>query len=656
MRKLLLTLTFCFVAIIGVNSQTIIFDDDFETAGFPSGYSIHDVDGNTPTTNLAPVFPPAWNRLRFTGDPNWFIASTSSYTPAGTANDWVITPQISLTTGNVLSFKTRSGSSQTPDGYQLRISTTTNARTSFTTTLLTVPSESPSWTTHVVDLSAYAGQSVYLAWINNTAAGYILALDDIQIAALRTNDVEMDELNASAKYLQGTNANISAKFRNVGGDTITSVDVNWSYNGVTSSQTFSALNLKFGDSQVFNVPITISAAGNHAELKVWTSNPNGAQDSFNGNDTLKVKLLSILGNTVPKTALLEQFTTAVCQFCPDGAWVTDQIDANYQNVAVTSVHSCFGTDGMTNAEATALCTSLGNGSAPTGMVDRVLFNGEPDVAFGRGMGYPNWQNSAWATRSLAQAQQGSAVDITVSGNYNNASRQLNATVTASFVDYVRPSDFITVGLMLVEDSVVGNASNFNQSNAYNGAPGHPYAGAGNPIVNYVHKRVLRDILPATWGDPSVIPLNFSLNTNYSKSFTTNLPANYDPSKMYLIGFVSYYGFNDLSGYEVLNVEKVKMSNLITSTAERKVDLASLSIYPNPTENQSNLNFTLSKSNRVQLEVRDIAGKLILTENFGTMAKGKQLIQLNLGSFSKGFYFVNLRIGEEMVTKKITVVK
>ncbi|MEQ8908053.1 MAG: Omp28-related outer membrane protein [Vicingaceae bacterium] len=474
------------------------------------------------------------------------------------------------------------------------------------------------------------------------------------------DNVELAALGLNATEVIGNPISINGTLSNKGSNAINSVIVNWTADGGTTvNRDTLSLSLNTNSSVSFThaVAWNPTTAGQNVTIDVWTQEPNGMTDPDPSNDSLSADVFTILGNTVQKVALMEQFTTAVCQFCPDGAWVTDQIDANYQNVAVTSVHSCFGTDAMTNSEASALCSTLGIGAAPTGMVDRKLFPTETDVAFGRGFGYPNWQNSTWSTRSLSQSQLGTAVDVSVTGNYNSSNRQLTANVTASMVDYIKPGDLVTVGLMLVEDSVTGSGNGYNQVNAYNGQAGHPYAGAGNPIVGYHHKRVLRDILPGTWGDPNVIPANYALNTNYTRNFTTTLPANYDPSKMYLIGIVSYYSTtNDLSGYEVLNVEKVKMSNLVTNTSELKKDVESLTIYPNPTADVSTLKFDLSSAKNVNLEVRDITGKLLQTENFGTMVKGRQSIQLDLANLAEGFYFVNLRLDNEVITKKISVVK
>ena len=126
--------------------------------------------------------------------------------------------------------------------------------------------------------------------------------------------------------------------------------------------------------------------------------------------------------------------------------------------------------------------------------------------------------------------------------------------------------------------------------------------------------------------------------------------------MYVIGFVAYYGASNIAMYEILNAERVKMSNLITSVDDIRKDKASLTVYPNPTAQKTNVSFDLSESKSVSVEVFDLTGKLMFTENKGTMVAGKHNVELDLSAYSEGFYFMNVRLNEEVITRKISVVR
>jgi hypothetical protein len=601
--------------------------------------------------------------LRFSGDPNWFIASTSRYAQADTSDDWVVTPKISLTSNNYLYFDTRSGSSTTPDGYEVRISTTDSAVSSFNTTLLTVPSASTTWTSYKIDLSAYANQDVFIAWRNNTYAGYILALDNIEVREVFNRDLELSGINTISG---GGDQNIVGTVRNVGLDTITSLYFTYNINnGVNYVDTITNLNL-LPNAQIdlsHNVSIPDSFANNFISVKAWTSLPNGMADQKLSNDTVTASVFAVLGNTLAKNPVFEEYTTSVCQFCPDGHVIMARILNNTPTTIPVSVHACFGTDSMTVPEASTICSTLGINAAPTGQVDRKLFEGFTDVAFGRAGG-------AWDTAAARQARLGSAVDITMNGTYNPGTRQLVMTVTSSFVDYVQPGD-LRVSMLIVEDSMSkrGPANQYfegwDQVNAYYGVQGHPFYQVGTPtatqglsiIQGYEHRHVLRDILPSTWGDANVIPTNYAINTPYTRTFTVNIPGSMDADQVYLVGAVNYYGGNDISKYEIINAEEVKMSNLPVSLEEVKEVKNSLNIYPNPTNMSfTNVEFYLNENKNVEATLFDLTGKEVYTENYGQMRQGAQRLRLDLANLNNGFYFLNLKIGNEVITRKISVAK
>ena len=87
-----------------------------------------------------------------------------------------------------MSFKARAhDSSPFDDGFALKISTTDVQKISFSTNLLTVdhaPFAALSGVAPtVVDLSAYKGQTIYLAWVNTYTEGNVLSIDDITVTS-----------------------------------------------------------------------------------------------------------------------------------------------------------------------------------------------------------------------------------------------------------------------------------------------------------------------------------------------------------------------------------------------------------------------------------------------------------------------------------------
>ena len=645
MKKLKLLFVGSVLAAFSAKAQPI-FSEDFSGSTPLSTWTLFNVDNRTPATNVGAVNN-AWVVLSVGGQPA--ALSTSWYSPAGAADDYMLTPAITLTSNNYLFFDAQALDPAYPDGYEVRLSTTTATVAALTTVLLTVPSESATWNSRSIDLSAYAGQTVHLAWRNNSNDQYLLAVDNIEIKEVILNDAGIQDVTVANSYTTGSTVTVGGTLENTGLNTLTAVDVNWSTDGGVTVNTNSITpNVASFNTASFSHTITTTAAnpGAFTDLMVWTSNPNGVPDSLTANDTLNTQFFVNNGTTVSRDVLLEEFTTAPCQFCPDGAVVVEQILAANPAVIGVGEHACFGTDAMTIPEASAYCAAFGSG-APTACIDRVLFPGETSVAHGRG---------TWAANANSRSAIGSVVSVNVTGVYNPATRQVNADITASFVDYAVPGD-IRVTLFVVEDSVTGTGSGYNQVNAYNTQAGHPYFGAGNPIVGYVHRHVLRDVYPTTdaWGDNTIIPTSPMLNTNYVKSNTFTLNSAWKSNDVSLVAFVSYYNANTAERV-VLNAAEVKLNNLTTSIEKIQKDVSSLTIYPNPTADISTIAFNLSAAKPVLLSVRDITGKEVIAQDFGTLSAGVQKIFIDASNLTSGIYFASISIGEEVVTKKISVSK
>lgn len=184
--KKTITLLFFFTLVIQANSQ--IFNSGFEANnGTPlSDFTTINNDGLTvPSYATVPEFnTEAWIQF-YDGYDNKIAFSTSWYDPTGQSDDWLITPSIIIPNSGepTLYWKAKSYDFELLEDYDVRVSTTDNEMASFTDTILSVDGEQPfDYNSRSLDLSAYKGQTIYLAFINTTFDGYYLALDDLYIS------------------------------------------------------------------------------------------------------------------------------------------------------------------------------------------------------------------------------------------------------------------------------------------------------------------------------------------------------------------------------------------------------------------------------------------------------------------------------------------
>ena len=157
---------------------------DFE-AGIPPSYSLYNIDGLVPASAVSYVTSAWVAALESTGPDNWAATSTSFYNPSGRADDWIVTPQIALSSQATLSWRARAADATQADGYSVYVSITGNtpAILQVNAPVFATAAESAAWTRHSVDLGAagYGGKSVYIAWRNNSNNKYLLYLDDVKV-------------------------------------------------------------------------------------------------------------------------------------------------------------------------------------------------------------------------------------------------------------------------------------------------------------------------------------------------------------------------------------------------------------------------------------------------------------------------------------------
>lgn len=175
------------IGFIGILSQlcaqTLVYQEDFES-GIPANYTLIDNDGLTPNQATAD-FADAWISLPDPLDSmDTVVGSTSYFEPVGTADRWLITPQITLGAyGNFLYWEGRSDDPSFPDGYFVLASRTDAQISSFTDTVAVVFAELADWTLNSASLSdaGLDGETVHLAFVNRTFDGYKLYLDSISV-------------------------------------------------------------------------------------------------------------------------------------------------------------------------------------------------------------------------------------------------------------------------------------------------------------------------------------------------------------------------------------------------------------------------------------------------------------------------------------------
>lgn len=679
MKKIITTFLLSGLFAFSANSQTTVWSEGFQS-NIPATFTLIDVDGNTPSSQNPVTFTNPWITINFNGQTNKFAASTSFYNPPGQSDDWMITSSINLPNASssyFFSWYAMSYSAAFPEDYEILVSTTGTNTVDFTL-LTTVNGENPDWTQRVVDLSSYAGQTIYLAIRNISNDNYLLFVDELKIEEVVDYDLALNQVDIVGALPQldivtksvGDVVSISTVIKNEG-KPVTSFDLNWSADGRTTVKThsFSGINLNYLEVAEYAHDSTFIAANANSvtNLEVWVSNVNAGTDVDQNNNSLNKGVFVNSGITVPRKALLEEFTTAVCQFCPDGGLKVEEAVSQNSNIIPVGIHSGFGTDAMTTPAATAYANFTSG--APTAMTDRIHFDGEAEVAYSRAT---QTDTNLWMSRANMLTNVGSPVSIGISGTYTANTKTASITVQTNFVDYVKPGD-LRVVLYVIEDSVTGTGRGYDQVNAYYGTSTHPFYqmgtydatyyganGGAYTIKNYVHRHVLRSVFPTGehWGDPnSLTASTITPNTQVSNTYSVTLNNAWDESEVSFIAYVAYYDQNDLSNRYILNAESITLNEIRSVGIEEQAAAeVGMEVYPNPFKQETNVGFELKEANEVNIQVYDVAGKLMMEKNLGMLSTGKYLENIQMGNLESGFYFVRLNVGNSTAIKKVSMLK
>jgi hypothetical protein len=300
--------------------------------------------------------------------------------------------------------------------------------------------------------------------------------------------------------------------------------------------------------------------------------------------------------------VFEEFTGAWCQYCADGAYRAEVMDGNFPDALMIAVHVGDAMDIPEGAD------TLNNYYAPA--FPQALFN-RSGALVSRG---------SWGS-TMSSSLQGASV-VTVSFDsvaYDAQNRTVTAVVRALFTG--PETGDLRLSLAVTEDEVTGTGSGYNQVNADNSTPGHPYQGAGNPILGFVHKHVVRDYLGGTWGLGGIIPGTVNLGTAATHTFTYTIPANFDESKIELVAFVSKIEGTGVNDRTILNGEEFDLSSLVVGRPEMTAATSMIEILGNPLQERSKIIFTTEEAGNFKLEVLNMLGQQVAVLGEGFTDKG-----------------------------------
>lgn len=600
--------------------------DNVARPKIPTGWIQWNVDGRTPNNDISVLAmnKNAWVSFTFDGNNNYMV-STSHYTPEGKSDDWLVTPAVMPKNGEYLSWDAASLDQSRKEAYEVRISTTDSLPASFTKVLFSSTGENPQFTTRLVDLSAYAGQRIYVAFRDISDSKYILLLDNVMISPIPKANAGLSGISPGVGSMKGyamkgTNAAVSVDVINLGVDTIKSGTIRYT-DGTNTYTTAMSTSIGYNQAKTFTLPAYLVKTLDVTNLKAWVEVSN---DLIHNNDTMRT---TITGTTFwPKHRVtFEEGTGTWCGWCPRGAVFLDSIGKKKGDDAVLiAVHNG---DPMT---VTAYDGSLGKYIAgyPMAVTERKvsddpsnMFNNFDDLVGDCGI----------AELKITSLTRGTTMTVNVSAK--------------SAINSVKAGDW-RLALVITEDQVRGTTTQYDQHNYYSGSAvnilkgaGHDWNKEANPIpaAKMTYNHVARYISDFN-GTDGTLPDMLEADSTYHYSFSLNKPASIGHDFLCVANVLL---INQTTG-QIVNAVSARFTPLSVNEIVKQ----SIQVYPNPA----------TQVCHVELEQANIQ-KLFLTDLLGNRIEvpytyDGETLSIDMNSLSNGVYMLSIQTDNSLLTSKI----
>jgi thiol-disulfide isomerase/thioredoxin len=606
-----------------VQAQTFFINENFNAAGVPAGWTQQTAatDGGWKVGSNTQLQSQYWPIPAFQGN---MIATNDDACNCNKANEFLITPAINLAGAGaaLLSFDyfynngTYQGATE-----NLSVRVSTDGGTTFT--LVEVIAGVGAWTNKLIDLSAYAGQTIHIGFRYDDGGGWLFgaALDNVQVYEPVMYDIAGISMPVAEYVLTNQPMNFAGVVQNLGSANVTSMRLNYSINnGAPVSQVVNGLNLNLTNNYNFShgTAWTPTAVGSYT-IKFWVDQINGNNDQNNANDTI-VRTTYAAATLTQRKVLFEQFTSSTCGPCASAdPTIEGYLNSNGVNTAngkmvaakyhVNIPSNCSGT----TAETQARQQFYGVNSAPAARLGGNAYAGHP-LNITQAMIDAEYARPAVFTIVPTGTFQGNALSVTVD--------------VTSLVDFTGAGNVLHV--VVFENNV----------------PRASFSTASTSQQNF--KYVVRKMMPNANG--TTMP---NMTAGQSQQFTfnhtiTNLMAG-NITNISVVAFIQ-----NTSTREVYQANHAAFTGNVSVDEITMVPL-NLLVFPNPTSSDANIMFSAETANAT-IEVVNALGQVVYTLNAGAI-NGDVMYSIPTDNLSDGLYMINVKTAEGVVSStRLSVVK
>jgi hypothetical protein len=451
----------------------------------------------------------------------------------------------------------------------------------------------------------------------------------------KQSDAGMTAVSMKARAIKGKEYSVGGTFRNFGKDTITTLDYAWT-DGVSSyTESLKGLKILPLASYTFKAtePYFADPVGNKLSFTITKVNGKADDDASNNKKGLNI---AVVIPAPGKKVIAEQATGTWCQWCPRGHVFMELMEKEYPEYFIgIAAHGGSATEPMNLPDYVNVVLDPDPAQA-----------GFPSVTLDRGERFnPSEIENRFFDRLVEAAQ----AKVENKATYNKTTRDIKADIKVTFNNTVKKGTYKLM-VLVVEDSIKGVGSAYNQVNAYAGGASGVMGGyekLTNPVPasKMIYQHVARFVMTDIAGDE--LKLDPKDGEVISKSFTYTVPATHKEKQLELVAYV--LDDNDF----IVNGTRLDYKNFAFTTASNDVSEHPYfnNIYPNPTTNTTYIDLNIKELSDVKINVVDLSGRTVASRDYGQMS-GESVFPLHCGDLATGIYTVRIQIGTQIITKKL----
>ncbi len=518
--------------------------------GIPSDFTLIDADGNTPSPDLSKygfsVGTP-WVAYYVEKEQNFVAASTSWYEKSGTSSDWLILPPITVGSAeSVVSWRAKATDSRYSDGYAVYVTTGEGLSvTDFDTSapLFSTKAEASAWTRHSISLAQYAGQTVRIAFVNNSTDCSVLYLDDIFAGKPKAARVVLE-----MPYVVKPTDKVTVK-----GSVATDLDtvvkgftVGYEYGGSKHTKTFADAEIAPDSVYAFEfAPDSAVALGTAATVSVWAEHGG---DSSTVERTLQSR---------SQKMVVEELTGSWCGYCVRGTVNMKHMLQKHPDTFIgIAVHSGdFLSVDDYSLYVYTLASKAGNVGYPCSVTGR-------DYTMGTGVDQWN-ELYDYITAQPIEATVGLSIEPTgIDGEYT-------ATSSVVFNAQSLGSRYRLAYAIMENDVYEPDDARYRQHNSYAGGttPMDGYENLDEYVTDYHFEHVARGTIGEPEGIGGSLPEYIEAGKEYEHKVTFQLPdAVLNADNVQVVAMIV-----DTRDNTIVNADRVNLTGTQASIAHTRSD-------------------------------------------------------------------------------------